>query len=253
MSRSAALILVFAGFLAACSQVGHRQTGGLDKDRLHSAILTDDAGYVRAAVESGAASVNQRIPAPVYQEGAPIIAIAARSASIEVMRYLISAGADINARTPAGETPLMLAAYFFNENREQGNRSHDQHERAVHLLVEAGADIENEPHNYTPLAYAAYQGHDHIVRFLIDRGARIDADAQDGTTYVNTPLMMAAIQGHQETALWLLRAGADARIRVHSGNTATEFAQKYNNTHIVGLLKCAENLGQDEAFYSKCR
>lgn len=253
MSRSAALILVFAGFLAACSQVEYRQTGGLDKDRLHSAILIDDVSYVRAVIESGAAGVNQRIPAPVYQEGAPIIAIAARSASIEVMRYLISAGADINARTPAGETPLMLAAYFFNENREQGSRSYYQHERVARLLVEAGAELENDPHHYTPLAYAAYQGHDHIVRFLIERGARIDADAQDGTTYINTPLMMAAIQGHQETTLWLLRAGADARVRVHSGHTATEFAQKYNHTHIIGLLKCAENLGQGEVFYSKCR
>jgi len=253
MSRPAVLILVFTSFLAACSQVGYRQTGRLDKDSLHSAIVTDDASYVRAAIESGAASVNQRIPAPVYQEGTPILTIAARSASIEVMRYLISAGADVNAPTPAGETPLMLAAYFFDENREQGSRSYDQHERAARLLVEAGANIENAPHHYTPLAYAAYQGHDHIVRFLIERGARIDADAEDGTTYVNTPLMMAAIQGHQETALWLLRAGADARIRVHSGHTATEFAQKYNHTHIVGLLRCAENLGQGEVFYSKCR
>jgi len=101
-------------------------------------------------IESGAASVNQRIPAPVYQEGTPILTIAARSASIEVMRYLISAGADVNAPTPAGETPLMLAAYFFDENREQGSRPTTSTKGRRGLLVEAGANIENAPHHYTP-------------------------------------------------------------------------------------------------------
>ena len=42
--------------------------------------------------------------------GEPLLALAARAGSVQVVRYLISAGADINARTPVNETPLMLAA-----------------------------------------------------------------------------------------------------------------------------------------------
>ncbi len=240
-------------FLSGCAQVQTRQMGSrLDVDSLHSAIITDNVRYVRSVIESGAASPNQRIPAPVYIEGAPLLAIAARAASLDVMRFLISAGANLNARTPAGETSLMLAAYFFREERDQGNRSYSQHEKAVRLLVEAGADMENEPHHYTALAYAAYQGHDHIVRYLIEHGARLNADAVNGQTYINTPLMMAAIQGHRSTLLRLLQAGADARIRVHGGYTAMEFAEKYRHTHMIILLRCAEALSQSEFFRQKC-
>jgi ankyrin repeat protein len=224
----------------------------VDIDTLHSAIITDDVSYVRAAVESGAISPNERIPAPVYMEGTPLLTVAARAASLDVMRYLISAGANINAKTPAIETPLMLAAYFFREERDQGGHSNYQHQEAVRILVEAGADMENDPNNYTALSYAAYQGHDYIVRYLIEHGAHLDADAVNGGIYVNTPLMMAAIQGHRSTALQLLNAGANPRIRVHGGNTAVEFAEKYQHTHMTLMLRCAEALAQNESFRQKC-
>ena len=50
----------------------------------------------------------------------------------------------------------------------------------------------------------AYQGNERIVAFLLQRGARVDASAQQGGAYVNTPLMMAAIQGHERIARMLL-------------------------------------------------
>jgi ankyrin repeat protein len=115
--------------------------------------------------------------------------------------------------------------------------------QAARMLVESGSSLENAPHNYTPLAYAAYAGHNRIVRYLLERGARVNGDAEDGVVYVNTPLMMAAIQGHLETTVWLLRAGADPRIRVYLGHTAAELAMKNNHAHIAGLLRCAETAG----------
>lgn len=203
-----------------------------DLERLHNAIVADDVDYVRAAISVRAAHVNQRIPAPVYMEGAPLITVAARAAAVKVMEYLIAAGADVNAHTPAGETALMLASFF----SERGTR----HEQAVRMLVNAGSVLDNAPHHYTPLAYAAYQGNERIVRFLLERGARVDADASEGLTYVNTPLMMAAMQGHRDVALQLLRAGADPRVRIQWGHTAAELAAKYNHTSLSRTLRCAE-------------
>ncbi|MDB5923292.1 MAG: hypothetical protein JWN13_2228 [Betaproteobacteria bacterium] len=239
------LTAVIALALTGCAGVGMTPGSGVDDDRFVAAIDTDDVRFVRSAVESGAINVNQRIAAPGYPDGAPIVAIAARSASLEILRFLISARADLNARTPVNETPLMLAAYFFDGNQNGTERTSGRYERAVRMLVEAGASLENVPYQYTPLAYAAYQGNERIVRYLIERGARVnaDADAQRGGTYINTPLMMAAMQGHERIVRSLLRAGADADVRVYGGNTAAEFAAKYNHRALAQLLHCAQRRG----------
>ncbi|MCW5605094.1 MAG: ankyrin repeat domain-containing protein [Burkholderiales bacterium] len=237
-----AMLLLAISAILGCAQTGGSLIRGADADRLLNAIVSDQVGSVRAAVEAGM-NPNQPIPAPGYQEGAPLLAIAARAAALDVMRYLISAGANVNFATSVGETPLMLASFFYDEDRERSSSSHERYERAVRLLVDAGASLENEPYNYTPLAYAAYQGHNRVVRFLIERGARVDANAENGISYVPTPLMMAAMQGHRETVQWLLRAGADARIRALHGHTAAELATKYNHTNLAHMLRCAEGAG----------
>ena len=234
--------------LAGCAQL---PTSTSDRQRLYNAIAIDDVDHVVAAVQSGKLGVNGLVPTPAYREGAPLITVAARHGALKITRYLISAGANLNSRTPAGETALMIASYFPSDD-ERATASIDQYERVVRTLVEAGAQLENLPHHYTPLAYAAYQGRDRIVLYLLERGARVNADVEDSTAYVNTPLMMASIQGHRDTALRLLRAGANARIRVHLGNTAAELAQKNNHYHLVDALKCAESLAPGEKFVQRC-
>ncbi len=252
-----AALLAMAGCMSL-PQPGTR----LDPQSLHSAIVSDHVEYVRAAVEARVASINERIPAPVYMEGTPLITIASRAASLKVMEYLIAAGADVNARTPAGETALMLASYFpADDGGPMGSGSGPSsgsaapsgaHAKAAQMLVNAGATLENEPHHYTPLAYAAYQGRDDMIRYLLQSGARVNADAGNGYVYVNTPLMMAAMQGHTNTALLLLRAGADARVRVVNGHTAAELAAKHQGQAMVSLLKCAESTGSGEVFRRRC-
>jgi hypothetical protein len=239
--------IVFAFLLAGCETM---PGGAPDSTRLLNAIVADDARYVREMIESGRARVDQRIPAPVYMEGTPLITIAARAASLDVLRYLIKAGADVNARTPADETALMLAAFF----QEEGflRASTERHEAAMRLLVAAGADIENTIHSYTPLAYAAYQGRERVVRFLLERGARVNGDAQDGLTYVNTPLMMAAMMGHLDCVVTLLRAGADPRIRLMGGHTARELALKHGHARVMQTLACAETQAPGALAAARC-
>ena len=242
-----ALIALLA--LAGCAGTGPGAGG--DADRLNNAIASDDVQFVRGAIEARVVHPDERIVTDGYSDGAPILAIAARAAALDVMRYLIAAGADLNARTPPGETPLMLAAYFFEESGL--SRSTSRHEQAVRLLVAAGADIENLPHHYTPLAYAAYQGNERVVRFLLERGANVDSGAYGGGSYVNTPLMMAAIQGHERVVRVLLGAGANADIRVYGGHTAAEFAGKYNHSALAELLMCAQRQYGSAAFGPQCR
>lgn len=254
MGRSAAFVMLAAwvaavSLLAGCAGM---PGGASDADRLYNAIAVDDVGFVQEAIQSGKLHVNQSVRTPGFQEGAPLVLVAARYASLKTLRYLISAGANVNARAATGETALMLASYFKNEDPQRFTSTNEGHEQAARILVEAGASLENVPYHYTPLAYAAYAGHNRLVRYLLERGARVDADAEEGIAYVNTPLMMAAIQGHLETTVWLLRAGANARTRVYLGHTAAELASKNNHGNIAAILRCAENVAPGENVAGRC-
>ncbi len=244
---AASLLILLVG-CAAMPQPGSH----LDVERLHSALVDDKVDYVRAAVEARVVGVDARIPAPAYSQGTPLITIAARAGAVQVVRYLIGAGAQIDAPTPVGETALMLAAYFPSEPGAPLERN----EQVVRILMEAGAHVDSHPNYYSPLAYAAYQGRERIIKQLLDRGAHVDAGAgahnNPGYTYVNTPLMMAAMQGHGGSTLLLLRAGADARVRVVGGHTASELAAKYLGKQLVPLLRCAEMAGPGQAFLNRC-
>jgi ankyrin repeat protein len=247
---AACLLIVFSFGGCAVLPSG---TGPIAPEPLHEAIVADDAEFLSLAVRAGRANVNQRIPAPVYSEGTPLITIAARAGSVRVTEFLIASRADINARTPADETALMLASYFRGLKETDLTAAYsEKHERIVRMLVEAGADLENTHYSYTPLAYAAYQGHDRIIRYLLEKGARVNADAGPDICYINTPLMMAAMQGHQSSTLMLLRAGANARVRVHQGLTAAELAAKYQGKNLVPVLRCAERLGPGQRFSQVC-
>lgn len=245
-------IVGLAGFLALLQACTHLDGRSVDAVGLYDAILRDDAAYVRASVQSGALHVNESIAVPGYQEGAPLIAVAARSASLRVLRYLIFAGADVNARTSIGETGLMLASFFSADEGERIGSARERHDQAMRVLLAAGAEPDNHPHHYTPLCYAAYNGHDTAVQLLLARGARVDGPAENGGTYVLTPLMMAAMQGHIGIALHLLRAGADAAVRVHGGHTAAELAAKYRHAELAGLLQCAERHGKGSFSRQAC-
>lgn len=226
--------------------------GAVDRMRLSNAIAVDDVRYVRSLVEASVVTVDDVVPGIGYT-ATPLITVAARHGSLNVLRYLIGAKADVNARTPDRDTPLMLAALFGAEEQKQNADAFARYDNAVRVLVEAGASLESADLNaYSPLSYAAYAGRDHTVRYLLEKGAKVDANAQGRLSYINTPLMMAAMQGHRNTALHLLRAGANASVRVQNGMTALEFAQKNKQTQLESALRCAETLAAGESFRQRC-
>lgn len=80
----------------------------------------------------------------------------------QVVRLLLKAGADPNARSPGDETPLHWAA------------SSDDSDVAD-ALIEGGADVDAPDGSIgTPLANAVGYGCWNVARLLVDRGASVD-------------------------------------------------------------------------------
>ncbi|KAK0655557.1 putative Pfs NB-ARC and ankyrin-domain-containing protein, partial [Cercophora newfieldiana] len=68
------------------------------------------------------------------------------------------------------------------------------HEAVVRLLLEAGATVETKDRfGQTPLSWAAENGHEAVVRLLLEAGATVDTKDTDD----RTPLSWAAQNGHE--------------------------------------------------------
>jgi ankyrin repeat protein/mono/diheme cytochrome c family protein len=141
---------------------------------------------------------------------------------------LLAAGADVNVATPAGETPLMMAARtgatatieaLIAKGAEVNTReavrgqtalmwaASENNAGAIGVLVKAGADIHAKSTSgmFTPLLFAVRGGHLDSTRALLDAGADVNERMPDGMS----ALVLAVYNAHYELAAALLERGAD--------------------------------------------
>jgi len=145
-------------------------------------------------------------------EGAPPLWCAAAAGHMDIVRLLVSHGANVNSTTKTNSTPLRAACF-------------DGHFDIVEYLISNGADIEvANRHGHTCLMIACYKGHLRIASYLIDIGAELNRKTVKGNTalhdcaesgsldimklllsrnarmdvdsYGMTPLLAAAVTGH---------------------------------------------------------
>jgi len=120
---------------------------------------------------------------------------AARWGHKEIAELLIAKGADVNAKTKYGTTPLHTA-------------SDSGYKEIAELLIAKGADVNaKDEGGGTPLYSAAQDGHTEVAELLIAEGADVNAKNDDG----RTPLDWA--EDEPETADLL---------RKHGGKTGEE-------------------------------
>ena len=140
----------------------------------------------------------------------------------------LDAGADVNARTENGYTPLHWAAGWGTAE-------------TVQLLIAAGADVNARTENgYTPLHWAAWKNAE-TTEALITAGVDVNARAEGG----RTPLLSAAILGTAEGVQLLIAAGADITAKDGFGRSVWDAAQK--NEKLEGtetLWSLADALGK---------
>jgi len=203
---------------------------------------------VKLLVERGANLAAPRERASKREDAAPIASIppsklgeatpltaAADANDTATVRYLVEKGADINASNGLGDTALILAASHGNVD-------------VIKLLLSKGADVnavdtpdggrvKNGPialGSFTALSYAAVYGGYDAVKLLLDAGAKVNVQDIRGMT----PLMLAIASDRPDARVvrLLIERGADVSIKSKDGETAADWARKFNNAPVLEAL-----------------
>jgi ankyrin len=149
---------------------------------IHSAIERDEMDRLQRAVEQG------QLDSRDWRDRTPLM-LAAQRENLEMVRYLVNQGADINAATRTGGfTALRFACS--NGNYEMAQ-----------FLINNGADVtQTNEFGWTPLHTAAKYGHPQLVKLLLSNGAQIDAETESGVT----PARTAGQNGYVDITVYLL-------------------------------------------------
>ena len=129
--------------------------------------------------------------------------------SLEALELLMELGVDIDWQDDNGRTALIYAA------------SYPDCTEAFNWLLKNGADTKLRTlEGKTPLHCAAQVNHHRAIYHLLKRGEKMDEQDTDG----NTPLHIAAKYGRLAVTRLLLRAGADVQKLNGEGKTALDLA-----------------------------
>jgi len=111
-------------------------------------------------------------------EGATPLMRAAKVSDVELMRLLLDKGADPNRAMKNGTTALMITA-----NRPgRGAGPVERTIGAITVLLEHGADVNAATTNGDTALHAAVGKGDELVKFLVERGAKLDVKDKFGRT-----------------------------------------------------------------------
>lgn len=147
---------------------------------------------------------------------------------VDVVKLLLSKGAEIESFSTNRRTPLQLACYH-------------GHLPVVDVLLSEGAQVNKVgPHAATALHFACIRGDSLIVDLLLSKGANIDLCA----IFQITPLFIACHYGHAKVVDVLLSRGApynpepihDSRLTVSEKERMAEllFDQMGSGTRVLG-------------------
>jgi len=192
--------------------IGYSLCNAGSYDDFFSAVKRDDAEAVRALLNRG---FDANALSPTGEHG---LIIGIRESSLKVVAALMERPEiQVEVRNRNDESPLMMAALKgLTELCRQ--------------LIGRGADV-NKP-GWTPLHYAATNGHLEVMTLLLGEFAYLDATSPNGTT----PLMMAAHYGTPLAVSLLLEAGADPMLQNLQGLRALDFAQSANRRDSAEII-----------------
>ena len=183
---------------------------------LHEVAHRGDEAATAELIRSGA-DVNA-----ATRYGVTPISLACSRGHGGIIEVLLEAGANPNEFSSGGETLLHTAA-------RTGTL------RGVKALLRHGADPDPREgtREQTPLMWAAAENHAHVIPTLIDAGADPNALSQVVFNGGFTPLSFAVRAGHREAVDVLIDAGADVNMALARGTSMLVLAVINGNYHVA--------------------
>lgn len=145
----------------------------------------------------------------------------------EIMRLLLKHGGDVFLETfLARETPVHYCCQSGNTNVLSEIQAHLEPQECQMAYNKPAKNL------WTPLFYAAYQGHPDIIRMLLNQSTRVDVFDENG----EAPLHVAVERGKEEVVDILLQHDAFVNVRNKLGMTPLHLAAKLGYNSIVKQL-----------------
>ncbi len=226
--------------------------------------LASDGNYeqVKKYIEAGGKvdSINKKY------DCSSLLNAAACSGNLELVKYLVSQGARVNAYDSCGTTTLissvackkyLITEYLLQQGADVNAKETGEYDKGntalleaaykfdfptIKLLVEAGADVNARDGNGTfPLLSLIWYAQkdsvteDSIVKamdYLVTKGADVHFSKPDGTTV----LTLASLREFKKVVEYLLAKGVNVNQKGEKGNTALTYAAYNGDKDIFEML-----------------
>lgn len=184
---------------------------------LCAAVLNKNLSVVKSLITKGADVNAVKDPNAV-----PVLMLAASQGNVEIFKFLLDHGANVNGKSLGKKTALMFAAS-------------DGEAEIVKILLAKGADVNaTDNKGWSALMSAAGLGKKvEIVKMLLAQGADVNAK----NNHDITALMLAAGLGDTEIVKILLDKGADVNAKDSNGKSALNKAMANGKAGNAKMLR----------------